>query len=81
MAEIIKPTKHIKEYFDFFEVEEYIVSKYNCENDKEKTWDYMCNILELGNDSYSYIPTRLNNTFTNAVKDEFGEDPEVWISW
>lgn len=41
----------------------------------------MCDTLEVRNDSYSYIPTRLNNTFTNAVKDEFGEDPEVWISW
>jgi hypothetical protein len=76
-----KPTKQIKTFLDYFEIKDYILKIYNCEKDEDKTWDFMCDTLEVRNDSYSYIPTRLNNTFTNAVKEEFGEDPEVWISW
>ncbi len=47
----------------------------------------MCNTLEIRNDSYSYIPTDINNVklknnkFIEAVKEEFGDDPNVWISW
>lgn len=81
MAKVIKPTKQNKSLFDYFEIKDYIVEKYNCEKDEDKTWDHMCNKQEIRNDSCSYIPTHLNNAFTNAVKDEFGEDPEVWISW
>jgi hypothetical protein len=76
-----KPTKQIKTFLDYFEIKDYILKIYNYEKDEDKTWDFMCDTLEVRNDSYSYIPTRLNNTFTNAVKEEFGEDPEVWISW
>lgn len=81
MTKIIKPVKQIKECYDYFDIKDYIMGKYNCEKDEDKTWNYMCNNLEIRNDSYSYIPTGLNNTFTNAVKEEFGEDVKVWVSW
>ena len=78
-----KPKSEIREYFDYFEIKDYIIEKYNCEKDEDKVWDYMCNYLEIRNDSYSYIPTSSikNNKFIEAVKEEFGEDPDVWISW
>lgn len=75
-----KPEKIIKEGYDLFDIESYIVEKYNCQKDFEKTWDRMCS-NGAHDDSYSYIPTHLNNAFTNAVKEEFGESPSVWISW
>jgi hypothetical protein len=77
----MKPVKKTKEFYDLSEIEDYIVEKYNCEKEKEITWDYMCNNLNVGNNSFSYIPTKLVNIFTNAVKEEFGENPEVHISW
>ena len=77
-----KPEKKLKERFDYFEIKDYIIEMYNCEKDEDKTWDYMCDKLEIRNDSYSYIPTSsIENAFTLAVKEEFGEDPDVWISW
>lgn len=80
MAEIIKPVKQIKEFYDYFDIKYYIIDKYNCVKAGDTTWDYMCNKLEVRNDSYGYIPD-LNNDFTNAVKDEFGKEVNVWISW
>lgn len=76
-----KPVKETREFYDYFEISEYIQEKYNCEKEEETTWDYMCDTLNASNDSCKYIPTGLNNIFTNAVKEEFGENPEVWISW
>ena len=82
-----KPIKQTKSYLDYFEIKDYIIEKYNCEKDEDKCWDYMCNTLEIRNDSYSYIPTDINNVklknnkFIEAVKEEFGDNPNVWISW
>lgn len=80
-----KPKEQNKKHFDYFEVKEYIVKIYNCEKDAEMCWDYMCESLEIRNDSYSYIPTYSDelkgNKFIEAVKEEFGENLEVWISW
>lgn len=76
----MKPVKQTMEYFDYFEIKDYILEKYNCAKDEDKTWDYMCDHCELRNDSFCCIPD-LNNAFTNAIKEEFGEDLEVWISW
>jgi peptidase E len=80
-----KPEIKNKSYFDYFEIKDYIIEKYNCEEDEDKCWDYMCDTLEVRNDSYSYIPTDSNklkyNKFIQAVKEEFGENLEVWITW
>lgn len=76
-----KPKKQSKEFYDYFEIKSYIVNKYDCKADEDVTWDYMCNNSEIRNDSFGYIPTHLGNKFTDAVKEEFGEELEVWISW
>lgn len=75
---MIKPEfkTEVTPFLDYFDVKEYITKKYNCDKEEDKTWDYMCNYGEVKNDSYSYIPTHLNNAFTNAVKEEFGENPK-----
>jgi hypothetical protein len=76
-----KPKEKTKICFDYFEIKDYIIEKYNCIKDEDKTWDWMCAHLEIRNGSYSYIPTKLDNEFTKAVKEEFGAELEVWISW
>lgn len=77
-----KPELKVKKYLDYFEIKDYIIEKYNCERDEDKTWDYMCDKQGVRNDSYGYIPTEsCVNEFTKAVKEEFGENPDVWISW
>ncbi len=76
-----KPKKHSKLSYDYFEIKDYILEKYKCDDDEEQTWERMCLSGEIRNRSYGYIPTDLGNKFTEAVKKEFGEEIEVWISW
>jgi hypothetical protein len=82
-VEPVKPTASKLEFYDWFEVERYLVEKgYSAEALDEIRIGFEC-----GNDSYASLDLSDieedddDYEIKKAMREEFGEDITFWVSW